>query len=326
MSDLNQYAISRALGSRMIPAGNVGFGNFALLRTVGTALAAPLEIPEPVVEFSYEDDRKIAKAFEDVRVGKDGRLAATDQLLWDTQLANRFHKKCAQLGLKAPGRLFTRRLINIRKNIRRYEIHGITLRHALDAASYDSIVPSIAHVIEFALVRLKYRHGASIDDILMDDILGEEFETLAHSIAPTVSSAELRRGALYIRKTRYLKKNEIDSANALDIQQLEPSWQDLGALSHVAVGKIRPTPGLVEIREKNRFLYISRNDDLRVVADQFATGDPFAALASPFWKPDRKLIEMRIIPGDKIHNVKALRWSIRLIQELKPVFNLPIAA
>ena len=69
------------------------------------------------------------------------------------------------------------------------------------------------HVIEFALVRLRYRYGASIDDILLDPDLGEKFEQLASELAPGLRDVDLRLGALYIRKTRHFEKKDIFSFN-----------------------------------------------------------------------------------------------------------------
>ena len=66
----------------------------------------------------------------------------------------------------------TRRLLNVRKNSPRYRKHGIEISPTTKKEIHPSIVPEYAHVIEFALVKLRYRYGSSIDDILMDESLG----------------------------------------------------------------------------------------------------------------------------------------------------------
>ena len=65
-----------------------------------------------------------------------------------------FAKRCRQLGLDASDAFLNRRLLNIRKNIRWYEKHGISIPPATKSDTHPSIVPQYAHVIEFALVRL----------------------------------------------------------------------------------------------------------------------------------------------------------------------------
>src|SRR5271157_2624126 len=180
MGELNQYAISKALGSTMKAIKRGRFGNFGLLETVAEALrtreatAEAGSVSGGITRFSYPEDAVVVRAFEDVRQG-----AATDALLWNRELAEAFYERCKELGLSAPDALLGRRLITVRKNIRRYEKHGITISPAAKTEPHVSIVPQYAHVIEFVLVKLRYRYGASIDDILLDRKLGEMFETQA---------------------------------------------------------------------------------------------------------------------------------------------------
>src|SRR2546428_5833983 len=184
MADLNQYAISKALGSRMKAVKRARFGGFGLLETAAEGLrareattGANLASGE-TTKFSYREDALVVRAFEDVRQG-----AATDALLWNRELAQAFYQRCKELGLQAPDALLGRRLLTVRKNIRRYEEHGISISPATNIEPHPSIVPQYAHVIEFVLVKLRYRYGASIDDILLDRRLGEIFESQAASLA-----------------------------------------------------------------------------------------------------------------------------------------------
>jgi len=210
VDDLNQYAISKILGSKMTPVKQGRFGNFGLLGTTAEVLRArqSSRLAHETMHFSYDQDRLVVQAFEAVRQG-----AAPDAILWNRSLAQAFTKQCRELGLAAPDAFLNRRLINIRKNIRRYEKHGIMISPATKTEPHPSIVPQCAHVIEFALVRLRYRYGASIDDILLDPDLGEKFEGLASEIAPGLSSVDLRLGALYIRKLAISRKSTLKKAN-----------------------------------------------------------------------------------------------------------------
>ena len=161
MDKLNQYAISKILGSKMTPVKQAQFGNFGLLETTAEALRARKASgpSSAATHFSLDEDRLVVQAFEDVRQG-----AATDAILWDRSLARAFAQRCRQLGLEASDAFLNRRLMAIRKAPRRYEKHGISIAPATKSETHPSIVPQYAHVIEFALVRLRYRYGASIDD------------------------------------------------------------------------------------------------------------------------------------------------------------------
>ncbi len=178
--------------------------------------------------FGYEQDAAVVRAFEEVRDG-----APIDELLWNKDLARSLVKRCQELGLEAPHSDLIRRLFIVRKNSPRYREHGIVILPATRKRLHRRIVPEYAHVIEFALVKLRYRYGSSIDEILMDELLGDKFESLAHPFAPAISSRELRLGALYIRRDREMKKKALEKLNALDLTMFEARLEGVAGLSHM---------------------------------------------------------------------------------------------
>jgi hypothetical protein len=223
MAELNQYAISKALGSKMKPVKRGRIGGFGLLETIAEGLkareAATEDRGERRTNFAYPEDTIVVRAFEDVRQG-----AATDALLWNRELADAFYQRCSELGLDASDALLGRRLLTVRNNIRRYEQHGISISPATKKEPHVSIVPQYAHVIEFVLVKLRYRYGVSIDDILLDRGLGDIFEAQAASLATGVSSMDLRLGALYIRKTRNFKRSDLSRIMALEVGEIDRAF------------------------------------------------------------------------------------------------------
>src|SRR5258708_32270439 len=81
---LNQYAISKILGSKMTPVRRARFGNFGLLETTAEALRAR-QASGPSSEathFSDNEDRLGVQAFEEVRQG-----SAPNPIPWDLALA-----------------------------------------------------------------------------------------------------------------------------------------------------------------------------------------------------------------------------------------------
>ncbi len=321
MDDVNQYAISRTLGSKMIPVKRARFGNFALLETTADALRAQ-HASNPsrgAPDFTYDEDRLVVQAFEDVRRG-----LAPDAILWDRSLARDFAKRCRQLGLDAPDAFLNRRLLNIRKGIRRYEKQGISIAPATRSDTHPSIVPQYAHVIEFALVRLRYRYGASIDEILLDPGLGEQFEKMALELAPKLSNMDLRLGALYIRKTRHFEKKDLASIEGLDLEVVEKAWSKPVSLEAVNPDSVPSSPGLLELKEEGRYLYISRNNDIRPAADQMRSGNAFDLVANGFWTPRLDKITLQFITGATVGDISINVWEKRLIRDQEPIFNWPI--
>jgi len=321
MDDVNQYAVSKALGSKMTPVKRARFGNFGLLATAAEALRArhASNPSREAPDFSYKEDRLVVQAFEDVRGG-----LATDAILWDRSLARAFAKRCRELGLDASDAFLNRRLLNIRKCIRRYEKRGISIAPATKSDAHPSIVPQYAHVIEFALVRLRYRYGASIDDILLDPSLGAQFEQMALELAPDLSNMALRLGALYIRKTRHFAKKDLASVEGLDLEVVEKAWSRPVSLASVNTANVPSSPGLLELKEEGRYLYISRNNDIRPAAEQMQSGNAFDLVANGFWTPRLDRITLQFVSGATVGDIKIGVWERRLIRDRAPIFNWPI--
>jgi hypothetical protein len=321
MGELNQFAVSKILGSKIKQVGPVGFGSFAAMSTAEEFQKAfrgdAPEVASPA--YTYEQDAVVVRAFEDVRRG-----APTDELLWNKDLARSFVNRCRELDLDAPHSYLVRRLVNVRKNSPRYKKKGIEIRPTTKKETHPSIVPEYAHVIEFALVRLRYRYGSSIDDILMDDCLCDKFEDLAHQIEPAVSSPDLRLGALYIRKNRVMKKDDLERLNALDAEALERALTSAVSLSKVRLDDVPVSPGLIELKEQDRYLYISHNKNIRSAVRQFGSGDAFRLMASSFWKPNLETIFLSFASGQRVAGVSIETWERKLVHDRNPVFNWPM--
>ena len=318
---LNQLAISKILGSTIKPMGSVGFGGFSLLATTEELQGALKgeEADNLVTEFGYAEDAKVVEAFESVREG-----APTDELLWNSSLVKAFSAECKRRHLQAPQAYLIRRLINVRKNAPRYKEHGIEISPTTKKEVHPSIVTRYAHVIEFALVKLRFRYGASIDDILMDPHLGNRFEATAKQIVPSISSADLRLGALYIRKNRGTKKKDFDEIRNLDVNEIESAWKGNQNLADVNLASVPASPGLIELKENSRYLYISHNEDIHAALSQLHTGDAFRLVANNFWEPKLDAITVLFAPGKKIANASIEKWERKLIYERDPVLNWPI--
>lgn len=271
--------------------------------------------------FDIEDDRKVLRAFEDVRDG-----AAPDRILFDKRLAARFRRRCKELGLDAPDGFAGRRLLNIRKNPSRYAKLGIALRPTTKSDPQPSIVPLYAHAIEFAMVRLKYLYGASIDDILLEPSLGAQFEALASAIAPTVKPMDLRLGALYLRKTRHVSKDELELFDLLNADAIETAMSTIGNLAEFSPQSLPAAAGLIELLERDRYLYVVANENVRELAGSFVAARCFEPLANHFWKPEAESIVLRVFMGDRFENTTVTKWQRKLITAHEPVFNWPVGA
>jgi len=321
MSGVNHEAISKILGSEMRPVMGARFGGFGILATTAGTMKAlrEAESESAARKFTIDQDRLVAGAFEDVRNG-----ASIDALLWDTDLARRFVERCRELRLTVPPVALVHRLLHIRKNAKKYARQGITLSPTTRKEPRQSIVPAYAHAIEFALVRLRYRYGVSIDRILADPELRETFETLALEVAPELTGEQLRLGALYIRKTRRWSKKKVEQAGGLNPAVLEGAMTQPVSLARIKTDEVPSAPGMLELREGGRYLYVARSENLRAAVEQLRTGRAFSVLANGFWQPALEAITLRYVEGQKVGGVPTTRWELRLIQAREPIFNWPM--
>src|SRR5690242_16284242 len=108
MSDLDQLAISRILGSTVRPFSRPAFGGFSAVGTVGQMLAnRPAEVRPLAPEKSR--DSAIIRAFAATHDGY-----SVDRTLADPRMAREFVKRCRQLGIDAPPAAICRRLLRLR--------------------------------------------------------------------------------------------------------------------------------------------------------------------------------------------------------------------
>jgi hypothetical protein len=96
------------------------------------------------------------------------------------------------------------------------------------------------------------------------------------------------------------------------------------SLAAVNPAYIPSSPGLIELREKGRYLYISRNDDIRPAAGQLRTGKAFDLVSNGFWTPRLDEIMFQFATGAKVGGVGVGLWERRLIRDREPIFNWPI--
>jgi hypothetical protein len=177
--------------------------------------------------------------------------------------------------------------------------------------------------------QIRYRYGASVDDILAYPEIGEEFDKLAERLAPGWTPLEYRLAALYVRKNlRRCKREERSLFNRINASRADSAAKEVGPLDKVDIDAAEELDGIVGLMEKtgnaSRFLYISQANDLPGLRP-FTKSETFDALANCFWAPSLSAIFLVIYDiHDKFHSAPASLWANKLIQEKRPVFNYRI--
>lgn len=318
MAKLNQFAISRALGSTMSAGETPRFGRLGLLPLVARACQPTVPgITSGSLDSRY--DAEIKNAFTEVLEKKmgGGRVIGRDRLLADPKLVHEFIRMAKKLGVDAPPAHINRRLMRLGK------IGGV-LPKATEKDPNTSIDDRNAFAIEYGVVRIARLYGATVDDILCEECLGEEYRKIVESLAPGYPALIYRLGALYLRKTRNLQAAKKKVIAKLDPEGIERSWVDLGSVDQINKKNLtKMGPGILRLDEDNRSLYLSKTHSIADLASTFLVPKFWDAIGNHFWQPDRGLIHMKVLPESGLRE-RAASWELRLIQSLEPIFNIKV--
>lgn len=318
MSDLNQFVVSRVLGSTMKHTERPAFGPLGALHAQNQVLAQFPKRGEQIT-FLPPVEKAIIRAFEETRQG-----FPVDRVLADPVLAEKFFKRCQRLGVEAPRYKIALRLLAFRKSPR------ANLRISRKTANEPRRdFSTYAFAAEMAITQMKYRYGASVDDILAYPEIGKEFDALAGKIYPGLAPLDYRLAALYVRKRSHCKPIERPLFESITIHRAETTLQRHGSLDNIDLDQfqgLNAIVGLVEEARIRRFLYITRAKDASETLRPFTKQETFAAIGNSFWTPSLSLIHVYVydIHG-KFKNVPQSVWAKKLIHEKEPIFNMPIA-
>lgn len=319
MAELNQFAISRALGSTMTGGETARFGRLGLLPLVSARTPHPTIPALTPGLLGDRYDAEIAKAVRDVseKTLGPGQIIGRDRLLADPELAREFIRAAKMLGVTAPPALINRRLLRLGKMGRR-------LPEATEKKPTTSIDDRNVFAIEYAVVRIAHLYGATVDEILCEESIGKEYQKIVEALAPGYPPVIYRLGALYLRKTRNLKSAKKDAIKKLDPSEVEAFWVDLGSVNEVNQRSLATIgPCILDLDEPGRSLYIAKTASDAHLAQTFLNRQFWDAIGNRFWHPDMGRIHMKALPQSKLKE-KLASWELRLIQHLEPVFNIKV--
>lgn len=317
MDGLNQFFISRVLGSTMKHIKRPGFGPLGALHAQHQVIASCPKHGEQIT-FTVPTDRLIARAFQETRRG-----LPIDRVLADPALTDRFNQRCRQLGVAAPAAAVNRRLFRLRKSSGQYvRIPPATVKEPRrDFSPY-------LFAADMASAQIRYRFGASVDDILADPEIGQEFDKLAAQLRPGWTALDYRLAALYIRKSRYCQQQELTLFESLKSTDAEKTASDYGSLDRIDLQKIDPHDGIVGLVERthsSRFLYISQAKSVQDTVAPFLNRTVFDSLANTFWSPSLSLIYLIVYDiRERYRKATQSLWAKKLIHEKTPIFNWPV--
>ncbi|HLL88508.1 MAG TPA: hypothetical protein VK324_04340 [Tepidisphaeraceae bacterium] len=317
MAELNYLRIAQILGGIVTEIEPPTFGALGAA-PVSAERFRLIRQPAAVASIEASQNSLIADAFEEVREGFE-----PDRVLVDPTLSKKFIAACRKRGVKAPEWLINKRLQNFRKS----SSYGIKLKRTTRDAELDP--EPFFYAAELGFVQLSYSRRASVDDVITNPKVGEEFVALCKEIEPTGRAIDFKWAALRLRKMRSFSKPKVEKLLAVDAPQIEERLDLVGTLDRVSLSDVPAEKGLFSLVEQNRrqkYLYVGATQiSLRDAFEPFRSARPFMALAGPFWQPRLSEITLSVaVMKKRLFGASARDLSLRLIEERHPLYNIPV--
>ena len=233
---------------------------------------------------------------------------STDIVLADPAIAAAFASECEDRGLPGSPRVWNRTLLRLRKRT------GNVLPPATrkSTLAFEECEPYLfASEIAWKML-IDSERAVSLDDILCDPYLAEEFDTLAEKYAPGFSSRAYRLGALRIRKSALNARK--DSATFSDAAPKRLGKKH----SFDELDRLPETAGIYLISDKSNQVFVSAALSLRDRVAQL-----FDAERKAFWAEDPETVRVQYFrTGDKPREL--LGWTSWFVSDAArlPRFNI----
>ncbi len=308
MSDLNHFAISAILQSEIVGPVEVGHGQIASLGDVQRYVDVLAANERPTGTTGREGG--------EINIDhlKQGLLAAretfkdrgsTDLYIAHPERNEVFLASCRRFGIEASDCRINKTLLNARKN---------KLLSGLKSEKTSIEYGEFAFASEFAATQLRYKTGASIDDIVCDPNLASQFDAIAREVTPGFSSFEYRWAILSIRKAKRLPES-----------YRLPEFTAGFRLLRDPIEQVPDQSGVYLLYEKQKLLYTRSAVNLRHGVELHRNANILKAINDRLWMPDPANFTVDFAAVNQPMTV--LQEIVRkLVEERHPVFNVPRSA
>jgi len=180
------------------------------------------------------------------------------------------------------------------------------------------------HIAEIAARHMEDKHHLTIDQVLCDPATRQEFDAIAQSISPDVSTYLLRKAALKLRKGRQLPPERFKRIANWRTEVTRHKAKTLIANSEL----IPRRPGVYLFLDRTGYLYIGEAGNLRGRVEKHLDHSDRKAVARYLWDNGVTDLEIEIhafcedSDGNKVTCRKA--YEAELIRSRKPSLNIQV--
>ena len=239
---------------------------------------------------------KMIQAFGEVRGG-----CSLDRVIADPDFNRQYLRRCRELGLGGTDYDLNWRLMNARKRSELSELPGIK-RHTMGGTD------EFEYASELAVRFLQNEKGVSLDQIICDPELAEEFDEYASRLSPGFSSLQYRWGALRFRKKRRVLAKNI-------------TWENIGKARSLRLSKVPETSGLYVFSSEGQRIFIGQTVNLRHRLEKHLE---VGSRGLPDWLWDTKKHPLELGVASLPSTTRSSRQGMELsfVKEWQPVLNV----
>lgn len=239
---------------------------------------------------------------------KASRGFSPDRVVADPELQQAFLEECRFLELPGTDAALNRSLLNMRKTggLRDRKSRRTTLP---DEDEYRFAAEMAARFIE-------RRDGISLDAIICDPQIANEFDQIAARLAPGFSSLQYRWAALNLRKKRKLKPELLSRVvRAETVERFDSETIDVRQISRSA--------GLYVFLTADRVLYVGEAENLQNRIRKHLDHSDNKGLARWLWEQETPnlVLEVHVLPDAVPTRIRRALES-EMIEFRDPIFNV----
>jgi len=248
---------------------------------------------------------KIMQAFLEVR-----DAYSADKVIADPELDRKFLRRCRELGLAGTDFELNWKLMNARKASKLSGLSDLTKTRKY---SVGKVIDEFEYASELAVRYMQRTKNVSLDQIICDPELAQEFDTYAARLAPGFSSLQYRWAAFGLRKAGRLVK-KVDEIGEV------PELQPFGRVRGLKLGKIPEVGGLYLFSSADKLVFASQTDNLRHRLERHIKVSD-SGLPRWLWDVRKEPLDLgaAALPGI----TRGLRQAMELVlvRQWKPVLN-----
>ena len=242
----------------------------------------------------------ILQAFGEVREGY-----SADRVVADPNLNRKYLRRCRELGLTGTDYELNWALLNARKS-GQMSLLPKTKRYTVTETD------EFEYASELAVRHLQLIKNVSLDQIICDPDLAQEFDDYANRLAPSYTPLQYRWVALGLRKAGRLRT---DVTDGVTLPQLEP----VNKIARVKIATMPEAGGLYLFSSADSPVFLSHTDNLRHRLERHMEFSQSMGL--PKWLWDRGPLDLSI--AKMIGVARGIRQLIEilLVKKLHPILN-----